>query len=171
MPKFTLEIQCVDARIARPIYTKRLVHTVCQLPEPPKHMFDACYAQVSVKLIGFCSRLVLGNGKQTTIVVPFNATFDTRSIIDPEYWTNPETIHSEIDIQSGYYLTNCIRTLLTKKFLFLDSITITATKPKALLINLILSKLAKMKCEDVIYYISNSSILIDAMKDSKFSII
>ncbi|KAI4462018.1 vacuolar protein sorting-associated protein 13b [Holotrichia oblita] len=148
MPKFTLEIQCIDARISRPIYTKRLVHTVCQLPDPPQHMFDACYAQISVKLIGFCSRLVLGNGKQTTIIVPFNATFDTRSIIDPEYWTNAEIIHSEIDIQS-------------------DSITITATKPKALLINLILSKLIKMKCEDVIYYISNSSILIDAMKDNQ----
>ncbi|KRT82355.1 hypothetical protein AMK59_3734, partial [Oryctes borbonicus] len=146
MPKFALEIQCIDAKISRPIYTKRLIQTVCQLPDPPKHMFDACYANLSVKLIGFCSRLVLASGKQTTIILPFNATFNNKLIIDPEYWTNPETVHDEMEVQS-------------------DSITITATKPKAVLIGLILSKLAKMKSEDVIQYISNSSILIDAMKD------
>lgn len=80
------------------------MHTVCQLPDPPKHMFDACYVDVSVKLIGFCSRLVLGSGKQTIIIVPFNATFNSKSIIDEEYWTNSEIIHNEIQIQSGIIL-------------------------------------------------------------------
>jgi len=50
LPKVTLECQCLDARIVKPMYPRRLVITTCQLPAPPQHMFHACHFHTSVKV-------------------------------------------------------------------------------------------------------------------------
>lgn len=94
----------MDAKIRKPIYTRRLVHTVCQVPDPRQELFDACYVYISVKIIGFCSKLILASGKQTTIIMPFNANFSDRQIIKTEYWTKTDIIHNEISFQSGNFI-------------------------------------------------------------------
>ncbi|XP_071057652.1 intermembrane lipid transfer protein VPS13B isoform X2 [Onthophagus taurus] len=147
LPKLTIECQCIDVKVEGPIYTKKLVHTVCQLPDPPRHMFDACYQNLSVKVLNFCSKLILGSNT-TTIITPFNATFRNKNIISPEYWVNPDTPHNEMRIYS-------------------ESIGINSTKPRAILIGLIIEKMTKFNCEEAIYFISNTSILQDASKSYK----
>jgi len=50
LPKVTLECQCLDARIMKPMYPRRLIITTCQLPAPPQHMFHACHFHMNVKV-------------------------------------------------------------------------------------------------------------------------
>ena len=50
LPKVTLECQCLDARIMKPMYPRRLIITMCQLPAPPQHMFHACHFHMNVKV-------------------------------------------------------------------------------------------------------------------------
>lgn len=83
------------------MYTKRLIHTVCQLPDVPKEMFDACHVFRNVKIIGMCSRLILTPKRQTTIITPSSASYTSRNIIKPQYWVNPDTPHEEVIVESG----------------------------------------------------------------------
>lgn len=101
LPKFTLECQCVDMKMYGPMYTNRLVYTTCQLPNPPSHMFQACFSSLSVKVIGFCSRLVLSSRRHTTIITPCGASYNQRNILKPQYWKNPDIAHEEITFESG----------------------------------------------------------------------
>lgn len=104
LPRFTIECQCVDLKITNPMYTKRLVSTTCQLPDPPKKLFDACHVNLNVKILNFCSRLLLDSNKQTTIITPSSASYRCLKIIEPEYWVNPDVPHLEIMFDSGNYL-------------------------------------------------------------------
>ncbi|KAJ8984787.1 hypothetical protein NQ317_003700 [Molorchus minor] len=49
LPKLTLECQFIDVSLTNPMYVNRLVHTTCQLPDPPKKLFDACYSHQNIK--------------------------------------------------------------------------------------------------------------------------
>lgn len=58
LPKVTLECQCFDARIVKPMYPWRLVITTCQLPAPSQHMFHACHFHANVKVSYLCCKLI-----------------------------------------------------------------------------------------------------------------
>ncbi|KAK4875062.1 hypothetical protein RN001_011484 [Aquatica leii] len=145
LPKITIESQCVDAKIQNPMYTRRLVHTVCQLPDSPQHMFDACYSQKSVKIIGLCSRLVTSVKKQTTIVSRCNASYTSKSIIKPQYWLNCDIPHEEITIES-------------------ENVTLTTTKAKLMLVMYILEKLYQLDGQDTMNYLLHTTIIQDASR-------
>ncbi|PSN31469.1 hypothetical protein C0J52_23171 [Blattella germanica] len=50
LPKVTLECECLDARVVKPMYPRRLIFTTCQLPTPPQHMFQACHFHTNIKV-------------------------------------------------------------------------------------------------------------------------
>lgn len=99
------------------MYIKRLVETTCQLPEPPEHMFAACHYEKNVKILGFCSKLILDNIKHTTILIPCSVSYFSKKIVMPQYWVNSDTSHSEVTFESGigeyfinfYNVNICIR--------------------------------------------------------------
>lgn len=101
LPKLTIECQCIDVRIVNPMYTKRLVQTTCQLPQPPEHMFAACHFEKNVKILGFCSKLILENAKHTTILMPCSVSYFNKKIVMPQYWVNSDISHSEVSFESG----------------------------------------------------------------------
>lgn len=102
-PKFTIECECIDGKFVAPMYPKRLVFTTCQLPTAPSKMFNSCYQVISAKIIGLGSRLIFSANKQTTIIMPSNASFNFKNIIFPKYWINPDICHKEICIDIGNY--------------------------------------------------------------------
>ncbi|XP_017781523.1 PREDICTED: vacuolar protein sorting-associated protein 13B [Nicrophorus vespilloides] len=148
LPKITLQCQCIDLRISNPMYIKRLLRTTCQLPEPPQQMFDACHTDLTLKISAFSSRLIVSN-MQFTIMTPSYASFQSRTILMPQYWINPDIPHQQFSFES-------------------EGITITGTNPKIALVAQIIDKLMKMDCEDSQTTIIHSSIMQDAVKDSGF---
>ncbi|KAF5296670.1 hypothetical protein FQR65_LT10210 [Abscondita terminalis] len=145
LPKLTLECQCIDAKIEYPMYTQRLVQTVCQLPESPQHMFNACYSTKNIKVIGLCSRLITSVKKQTTLLPRCNASCSTKNIQKPQYWINCDIPHEEITVE-------------------LESITFTITKAKLMLVIYILDKLFKLDGQDTMSYLLHTTLLQDASR-------
>lgn len=144
LPRFTIECQCIDIRISQPIYTKRLVQTTCQLPDPPKAMFDACHFDLNIKVLNMCSRLILDSNRQTTIITPCSALFHTRKIILPQYWIHPDIPHLQMTLET-------------------ESITVTGSNPKMMLVCQIMYKLLQKDCGS--NDIMNSSLIPEASKD------
>lgn len=102
LPRLTFECQCVDVRIQNPMYLKRLINTACQLPDCPKHMFEACHSRRRIKISGFCSRFLAATSKrQTTILTPTSATLQYDYILKPQYWIDPDTPHEMLTFESG----------------------------------------------------------------------
>lgn len=101
LPKVTIECKLIEICLYNPMYINRLIHTTCQLPEPPEKMFEACFSKFDINLVGLCSRLVLKQNNSTTLIVPFNLSYQSKSILSPQYWINPDVMHSEINFQSG----------------------------------------------------------------------
>ena len=96
-----LEIQCIDIHVRNPIYISRLTQTVCQLPNPPTHMFEACYCHISAKLMGACVKLILESSQHITLVTPLNVSYTYKSIMNPDYWTDSDILHSEMSVSSS----------------------------------------------------------------------
>lgn len=164
-PSITLECDSIDIKFVIPIYPKRLVYTTCQLPDPPEQMFNACYNHVDVAITGFSSQMVFNSSKRTTILLPFNIRCVYKSIIFPKYWINPEIIHEEVLFDVGKY-TKDISIPKNNIFLLLDSVTLTATKAKVMVIYHIVDKLLKLDVGDSKNTIFASSLLQDASRDS-----
>lgn len=83
------------------MYPKRLVYTTCQLPSPPIDMFNACYSSTIVKISGVSSQMIFNSNKRTTVLIPFNMSYNYKSIIFPKYWVNPDTPHDEFTAEIG----------------------------------------------------------------------
>jgi vacuolar protein sorting-associated protein 13B len=115
LPKVTLECKVIEISMFNPMYVNRLVHTTCQLPEPPQKMFEACFTKLDVNVVGFSSRLILKQNNYTTLIVPFNLSYQSKSILSPQYWVNADVMHSEVNFHSGTSLTFCL--MKTKIFL------------------------------------------------------
>ncbi|XP_045475296.1 vacuolar protein sorting-associated protein 13B [Harmonia axyridis] len=145
--KLVLEFQCLDLLFISPFYINRLVYTTCQLPDPPKALFDACFKKYELKVLGLTSRLVVNPNCQTTILMPFSACFMTRQILKPQYWTNPHVTHFELTVES-------------------ENFTVTGTKAKMLLIYDLIMALFQLDGENS--NLQNSSILVDACNDEGF---
>uniref|UniRef100_A0A6B2EK58 Putative vacuolar protein n=1 Tax=Phlebotomus kandelakii TaxID=1109342 RepID=A0A6B2EK58_9DIPT len=45
-PNFIVRGERVEAKAIAPMYPNRLVHTTCQLPDPPEKLFSACYMKI-----------------------------------------------------------------------------------------------------------------------------
>lgn len=65
-------------------------------------MFNACHNEVSIKIVGLCSRLILEqNYKYTTLIMPTNVTYYSKTIINPEYWLNNDVKYRTVKFESG----------------------------------------------------------------------
>ncbi|VEN36376.1 unnamed protein product [Callosobruchus maculatus] len=122
----TIECQFLDVTITYPMYANRVVHATCQLPDAPKKLFDACFTRKTVKVVGLCSRLLIGR-KHTTILTPSSLSYCCNAILLPHYWMNPNIPHNEITFES-------------------ESVTLNATNAKMMVIVTIISKLIMMDC-------------------------
>ncbi|CAH0555543.1 unnamed protein product [Brassicogethes aeneus] len=145
LPKLTIECQFLDISVQTPMYVNRLVHTTCQLPDPPKQLFEACYHKQTIKILGLCSRLMVNQQKHTTILTPCSASYTLKSMLKPQYWTNSNIPHQERVFES-------------------ESITVNGTKAKMMVIHEIADKIIKMEPSAIIS-MSNSTLLNDAAKD------
>jgi vacuolar protein sorting-associated protein 13B len=112
LPKVTLECKVIEISMFNPMYVNRLVHTTCQLPEPPKKMFEACFTKLDVNVVGFSSRLILKQNNYTTLIVPFNLSYQSKSILSPQYWVNADVMHSEVNFHSENLTFNCTKAKL-----------------------------------------------------------
>ncbi|XP_056633940.1 intermembrane lipid transfer protein VPS13B isoform X1 [Diorhabda sublineata] len=146
LPKLTLECQFLDISLTYPMYVNRLVHTTCQLPDPPIQLFEACYNRNNIKIVGLCSRLIITSNNQTTILTPSSFSYTTKSINKSQYWTNPDIAHEETTFES-------------------ESITLNGTNAKMMVVFYIIGKLFKMDAEEAVGIMNNTSILTDATKD------
>ncbi|KDR22947.1 Vacuolar protein sorting-associated protein 13B [Zootermopsis nevadensis] len=146
LPKVTLECQCFDARIVKPMYPWRLVITTCQLPAPSQHMFHACHFHANVKVSYLCcvsSQLVLSPGSQTTVLMPSNLSYTRQNLMLTRYWNNPDIPHTDQTLKA-------------------ESLTMTFTKAKLMVIsNIIQSQFDPTSAFDII---QNSTLLTDAAK-------
>lgn len=147
-PKVTLECECIDAKVINPMYPKRLVFTTCQLPTAPSQMFNACYRKATAKVIGLGSRLIFTPSKHTTILMPSNAAVDSKSVIFPKFWVNPDISHSEICVD-------------------VESLSLTGTKAKFMVIMHIIDKFMTLDAGELKNSIFTMSLLQDASKDGK----
>lgn len=145
LPQVTLECQCLDAKMVRPMYPRRLVKTTCQLPSPPQHMFDMCHTSFNVKFLGVSSSLILdANSKRTTILLPSNLSFSQRSIVLPQYWVDPAIPHTEQTVET-------------------EIVTVTCTKAKMLVIECIIQSV--FNASHVSNIINTTTLLQDARKE------
>ncbi|KAJ9586218.1 hypothetical protein L9F63_020127, partial [Diploptera punctata] len=141
LPKVTLECDCLDAKVVKPMYPRRLVSMTSQHPSPPQHVFHACHFHTDVKLLGVNSQLVLNPGNQTTFLMPSNVAFTKQNLVLPNYWNNMDIPH---------------------EFTLRESLTVTCTKAKLMVIvNVIQSQFNPSSAVDVI---QNSTLLTDAEK-------
>ncbi|CAG9772920.1 unnamed protein product [Ceutorhynchus assimilis] len=147
LPKITIECQFIDLSQKYPMYYNRLVHTTCQLPEPPKKLFDSCYVNKNIKIVGLLSRLVINSACQSIILTPSNVSFSSKTIIKPHYWINSDIPHNEMVFES-------------------ESVTLNGTKAKMLVAYNILEQLLLKKAFGRSIY--SSSLLTDACKDFGF---
>ncbi|XP_030768330.1 vacuolar protein sorting-associated protein 13B-like isoform X2 [Sitophilus oryzae] len=146
LPKITIECQFIDISTQYPMYADRLVHTTCQLPEPPMQLFEACYSKRTIKIVGLFSRLVVNPMCQSIILTPSSISYSDKSILKPHYWTNPDIPHNEIVLES-------------------ESITLNGTKAKMLVVYNIIEKMLQKEPDPVGKSIYSSSLLTDACRD------
>ncbi|KAH0999222.1 hypothetical protein HUJ04_005426, partial [Dendroctonus ponderosae] len=150
LPKLTLECQFIDISQQYPMYVNRLVHTTCQLPEPPKKLFEACFIRKSVKVVGLFSRLVTNPSCQSIILSPSSVSYGSKTILKPQYWINSHIPHSEIIFES-------------------ENITLNGTKAKMLVAIEIVGKILSKGLNSLGESIYGSSLLTDACKDVGFA--
>ncbi|XP_067008128.2 intermembrane lipid transfer protein VPS13B [Anabrus simplex] len=144
LPKLTISCQCLDAKLVKPMYPRRLVTTTCQLPAPPQHMFHACHIHLNVKLLGVDSHLVLDSNKQTTVVMPSNISFSQETLLLPHYWSSPDLPHSDVTLQA-------------------ESITVTCTKAKLMIISYIIQSM--FDPHSCVEAVNGTTLLADSAKD------
>nr|CAD7196002.1 unnamed protein product [Timema douglasi] len=144
LPRLVLDCHYLDAKIVKPMYPRRIITVTCQLPTPPKHMFDACHHKLTVKFLGISSHLVSAPGKQTTVLMPSNLSLSQSKLLLPQYWTNPNIPH----LDRTYHAEN---------------VTVTCTKPKLLMVYEILYSAIHPEHNNVAIY--NSSLIADATRD------
>ncbi|XP_076265664.1 vacuolar protein sorting 13B isoform X3 [Rhynchophorus ferrugineus] len=149
LPKITIECQFIDMSAQYPMYVNRLVHTTCQLPEPPEKLFNACYTKRSIKIVGLLSRLVINPMCQSIILTPSSMSYSVKTILKPQYWTNFNITHNEVVFES-------------------ESVTLNATKAKLLVVYNIIEKMLSKESDPVGKSIYSSSLLTDACRDFGF---
>ncbi|GLH10327.1 Vacuolar protein sorting-associated protein 13 [Gryllus bimaculatus] len=140
LPCVTVSCQCLDAKLVRPMYPQRLVGTVCQLPEPPEHMFDACHMQLNLKLVGMISQLQSGSHRQT-VLLPSNLSYNQCTLLYPALWQNHELLREDRSLRA-------------------ESITSVFTKPQFLILLNILQSTSEVKKASEL--LQNTSLLSDA---------
>lgn len=129
-----------------PMYVNRLVHTTCQLPDAPSKLFDACFTIRNFKIVGVCVRLVINPTSHTIILTPSSISYNSKSILKPQYWINPNIPHNEITFES-------------------EGLTLNATNAKMMVIAYIIIKTIRMDSEGAVNMMTNTSILSDASRD------
>ncbi|XP_066257341.1 intermembrane lipid transfer protein VPS13B isoform X1 [Euwallacea similis] len=149
VPKIIIECQFIDITQHYPMYVERLVHTTCQLPEPPKKLFDACYVTKSVKIVGFLSRLVTNPACQSIMLTPSSVSYSSKRILKPQYWVNCDIPHDEIIVES-------------------ENFTLNGTKAKMMVAYNIVEKLLVKESGLDAKSMYGSSLLSDACKDFGF---
>lgn len=128
------------------MYVNRLVHTTCQLPDPPPELFGACFTIQNFKVVGICARLVISPTSHTIILTPSSVSYNSKSILKPQYWTNPNIPHKEVTFES-------------------EGLTLNATNAKMMVIVYIIMKTIRMDSEGAVNMMNKTTILADASKD------
>lgn len=146
LPKLSIECQFFDISMDYPMYVNRLVHTTCQLPDPPPKLFEACFTIKDFKVVGICVRLVISPTSHTIILTPSSVSYNSKSILKPQYWINPDIPHNEITFES-------------------EGLTLNATNAKMMVIAYIIIKTIRMDSEGAVNTMSKTTILADASKD------
>lgn len=128
------------------MYINRLVYTTCQLPDAPSKLFDSCFTKQNIKVVGLCSRLVISPTSHTIILTPSSMSYNSNTILKPQYWTDPNITHHEVTFES-------------------EGLTLNATNAKMMVVAYIIMKTIRMDSEGAVNTMTNTSILLDASKD------
>lgn len=115
LPHIEMQFKDIKMEMIKPFYENRLVHTVCQLPNPNTKLLDNCYVKCSASCFQLNISLCMSNVKQLNMSV-FSATIATKMLLKPDFWqvTSPEKT----------FVTGTV-----------DQIQITMSKPQAIVLH------------------------------------
>lgn len=85
LPYVSIELECISIEMAEPYYPNRLVHTTCQLPNPPSKLMDSCYAKISAQFGGAVINLLHDMNSQIIATIP-SVDFAMRMLIQADLW-------------------------------------------------------------------------------------
>ncbi|XP_060527776.1 intermembrane lipid transfer protein VPS13B isoform X2 [Cylas formicarius] len=149
LPKISVECQFIDVSMRYPMYSNRLVHVTCQLPEPPDRLFRNCYTVQNFKIVGLLARLFVTPSCHSIILAPSSMSYVVRRILKPQYWTKADIPHSEVTFES-------------------ESFTVNGTKAKLLVVRNVIERMLAREPDPPGKSIYSSSLLTDAGKDFGF---
>lgn len=138
LPYTTIELDCISIEMTDPYYPNRLVHTTCQLPNPPSKLMDSCYAKISGHCTGIMIHLWSDTIQQTISQIP-NIDFAMRMLIKPDLWLKHAVpnLAATIDMTSFNVCLN--KPQLDTAFILYDIFTNTVCVDKSFVETTILS--------------------------------
>lgn len=98
----TIKFDKIEMNYTIPMYPNRLVYTTCQLPEPPKELFDACYNKMEIEIEKIAINTICNERQKEMAAIP-NLIGSINLIIRPDLWTNDQIKH----INAGFIINEC----------------------------------------------------------------
>ncbi|XP_059611224.1 intermembrane lipid transfer protein VPS13B [Phlebotomus argentipes] len=92
-PNFTLHAERIEAKTVSPMYPNRLVHTTCQLPDPPAKLFTACYTKIEAEAKRIEIVLRKGESRKKVIEIP-EVICAYSDLLLPELWEKDDIFHT-----------------------------------------------------------------------------
>lgn len=104
-------IESVRLRLVAPSYPNRLVHTTCQLPQPPLKLFELCYQRYSYSSTGIRVQL---KGRPLILIPTLSGFYS--SIMYPQLWQSDSVLHTHTelivpDIEASYLTITLLQSL------------------------------------------------------------
>ncbi|KAJ8683631.1 hypothetical protein QAD02_019423 [Eretmocerus hayati] len=140
-PFLNLECDSLLATLEQPLYPFRVIACASKQDEVPPEMLIHCYRCIKIEIEGASSQILLKPNCRSAILLPCNVEYSYRSLLYPDYWKNPSTIHKSHNLK-------------------LDAITMTGTKKKVMVATSIISSL--LHPEDTSNPLICSSLYTDA---------
>lgn len=148
-PYIGLELDRANFQMIEPIYPNRLVHTTCQLPNPPSKLINSCYTKMTVNCKNVVVKLCVGLIKQNHFQF-FNIDSSVKFLIKPEFWQMTTTLARTI------YELN------------MDRVEINISKPQLILLHHLINSFCELSPLDVSLFESN---LLADIYNSSYSIV
>lgn len=92
----------IELNYTIPMYPNRLVYTTCQLPEPPKKLYDSCFNKIELDIEKISINTICNEKVKQIASIP-NLIGSINLLIRPDLWTNDQIKH----INAGVIINEC----------------------------------------------------------------
>ncbi len=143
IPALCLKLECLDAQLTQPMYSKLAVLAATQAKEPPNLLVQNCHLNIMAKFVNLSGHLAL-NKQSCTILLPGDLNIGFKQLMHPDIWEG----HNQV--VKGF---SCELSVLKMKF----------TRPQFLTLREILLSYAKPTSALEVQALLSSSLLEDAL--------